>query len=195
MDASEQQPEVPPARLRIVVLASRRETGEALVRSMQPSFIVGSTKVDLEVADADEAESGLWRYQAGAWDGVVIAVRFMDSITMNRIRALYRMLPDERILPILFVVCREPAEIEFKIACPNCSQKLWVGDHDVGREGRCPQCKKAFPLFSQSSHLKAQLLLGEASPVLLVNTGNPSSCKGALAALADLIQQRRPTGA
>lgn len=75
---------------------------------------------------------------------------------------------------------REEGEIDFKMSCPACGQKLWVRDTDEDRRGRCPNCKKAFRLPSQAQHVKAELSLPDAVPVTRVVRGNASSCRNAL---------------
>jgi predicted RNA-binding Zn-ribbon protein involved in translation (DUF1610 family) len=81
------------------------------------------------------------------------------------------------------ILFREEGEIDFKMSCPACGQKLWVRDTDIGKRGRCPNCKKAFKLPSQAGHLKSQLMLPDAVPALTVVRDKASSCRGALASL------------
>ena len=91
------------------------------------------------------------------------------------------------------ILFREEGEIDFKMSCPACGQKLWVRDTDVGKRGRCPNCKKAFKLPSQAGHLKSQLMLPDAVPALTVVRGKAASCRGALASLiAYLRRHDRP---
>ena len=114
-------------------------------------------------------------------DGVLLLVRFMDILTVDRIRELQGRLPAEPPKPMAVLLLREmPDEIDFKISCPACGQKLWVRDTDEGKRGRCPNCKTAFRLPSQQQHAKTVLELGDEVPVTRVLTKDPRSCRNAL---------------
>src|SRR5205814_8967692 len=111
----------------------------------------------------------------------------LDSLSMDRVKDIYRNLPSEKVTPLAVVVCRETGESEFKISCPACGQKLWVRDSDVGRRGRCPQCKKAFTLPSQANHLKSQLLLPDTVNIVNATLNNVASCRGVVAGVLERV--------
>jgi hypothetical protein len=62
-----------------------------------------------------------------------------------------------------------------------------VRDTDVNKRGRCPNCKRAFKLPAQAAHLKSQLMLPDAVPVISVVRGNAASCRGAISSLVGRV--------
>ncbi|HIE10803.1 MAG TPA: hypothetical protein EYP62_04260 [Kiritimatiellae bacterium] len=176
----------------VIVLTVHEEMGEALLADLcpqGPSGLTGETEVEgtpvkLEVLAGDPRLSSDWDSRVDSADGLVLLVRFLDVISVDKIRAIYRRLPSEKAVPLAVFIQREEGEIDFKISCPVCGQKLWVRDTDVNKRGRCPNCKKAFRLPSQSQHLKVQLMLPDSIPIFTVVRGNPATSRGALANLA-----------
>lgn len=178
----------------ILVLSIYQEMGETFVQDVcgegaaeKGSTQLEKTDVQTEVLAGDPRLNSAWDDRVKKADGVVILVRFMDVISLDKIKAIYRRLPSEKHLPMSVFLFREEGEIDFKMSCPACGQKLWVRDTDVNKRGRCPNCKKAFKLPSQASHLKSQLMLPDAVPVISVIRGNASSCRGAVASLVQRV--------
>ena len=92
-------------------------------------------------------------------------------------RAVCAKLPEKPTAVFLF---RDADEIDFKMSCPACGQKLWVRDTDEGKRGRCPNCKTAFHLPSQPQHVKTELSLHGEIPVARVVGKDARSCRNAL---------------
>jgi hypothetical protein len=124
-------------------------------------------------------------------DAVIIISGNVDAGSIEMLRALHRRLPGDRTLPEAHALHREPGKKEFKISCPTCSQKLWVGDAHEGRPGRCPGCKQTFLIPSQTRHLSACLQLGEDIPVRLHSRGDAASAVGLVNELVARIVARR----
>ena len=183
------------SRVNILILCIHPELGETFLQSVC-NGAVGSTgdtvvenrQVHLEVLAGDPRLTPNWDDTLKGADAVALLVRFLDVISLDKIRAIYRRLPSERSSPMAVILFREEGEIDFKMSCPACGQKLWVRDTDVGKRGRCPNCKKAFKLPSQAGHLKSQLMLPDAVPALTVVRGKTASCRGALASLLAYLQ-------
>jgi hypothetical protein len=181
-------------RVNILVLCIHPELGETFLQSVcngaigiSGDTIVESRLVHLDVLAGDPRMIPAWDEIMKKADAVAILVRFLDVISLDKIRAIYRRLPSERTVPMAVILFREEGEIDFKMSCPACGQKLWVRDSDVGKRGRCPNCKKAFKLPSQAGHLKSQLMLPDAVPAITVVRGKPAPCRGALASLMSYI--------
>lgn len=177
-------------KVNVLVLCIHPEIGETFLQSVceggsgtSGETIVENRPVHLEVLAGDPRMTPNWDETVRQADAVILLVRFLDVISLDKIRAIYRRLPSERTAPMAVVLFREEGEIDFKMSCPACGQKLWVRDTDVGKRGRCPNCKKAFKLPSQAGHLKAQLMLPDAVPAITVVRGKAASCRGAIASL------------
>ncbi len=117
-------------------------------------------------------------------NAAMLLIRFLDQLSMARIRDVFRLVNVETFLPKSLVVVRQPKESEFKISCTYCGQKLWVRDRDAGRRGNCPQCRKTFLIPTQKTFVTSFLMLTDAVPVQQVTQGD-SSCRNALAALVE----------
>jgi len=187
-------------RTNIVAISVYKDLGPELVKLVCGECIddKGNTKIaDMEVEMT--ALSGDLRINPESSnvldtaDGIVLIVRFLDVISIDKIKAVYRRLPSEVETPVAVFVFREEGEVDFKMSCPACGQKIWVRDQDIGKRGRCPNCRKAFCLPSQTAQLKSQLMLTESIPVLNVVEGNTSSCRGAITVLVDLIKEATQT--
>jgi hypothetical protein len=182
-------------RVNILILCIHPELGETFLQSVcngaagsSGDTVVENRQVHLEVLAGDPRLTPNWDDTLKGADAVALLVRFLDVISLDKIRAIYRRLPSERSSPMAVILFREEGEIDFKMSCPACGQKLWVRDTDVGKRGRCPNCKKAFKLPSQAGHLKSQLMLPDAVPALTVVRGKAASCRGALASLIAYLQ-------
>jgi predicted RNA-binding Zn-ribbon protein involved in translation (DUF1610 family) len=182
------------AKVDILILCIHPELGETFLQSVctgaagsSGDTIVENRPVHLDVLAGDPRMIAAWDESMKKSDAVALLVRFLDVISLDKIRAIYRRLPSERTVPMSVILFREDGEIDFKMSCPACGQKLWVRDSDVGKRGRCPNCKKAFKLPSQAGHLKSQLMLPDAVPAITVVRGKPASCRGALASLMSYL--------
>lgn len=176
--------------VKVLILSIFQEMGETFVRDVCEEVSEGGgetaiegAKARLDVLAGDPRLNPSWDDRIKETDALVLLVRFMDVISIDKIKAIYRRLPSEKLVPVSVFLFREEGEIDFKMSCPACGQKLWVRDTDVNKRGRCPNCKKAFKLPSQAGHLKSQLMLPDAVSVLSVTRGNASSCRGAVASL------------
>jgi hypothetical protein len=119
-------------------------------------------------------------------DAAIMLVRYLDQHSLARLKEVYRLLNAEAFMPKSILVLREPKEVEFKISCTYCGQKLWVRDRDAGRRGSCPQCRKTFFVPTQKSYITSFLMLTDTVPIQSVTSGD-SSCKNTLAALIERI--------
>jgi hypothetical protein len=117
-------------------------------------------------------------------DAAILLVRFLDQHSLARLKDVYRLLNAEVFMPKSILILREPKETEFKISCSYCGQKLWVRDHDAGRRGSCPQCRKTFFVPTQKSFITSYLMLTDAVPVQSITNGDVS-CRNAVAALVE----------
>jgi hypothetical protein len=167
-----------------------QEMGESFVQTLdadasggQGRVEVGDVAVQLDVLAGDPRVNAAWEDQIGKAQGLILLVRFMDVISMDKIRAIFRSIPADLDVPMAIVLFREQGEGDFKMSCAACGQKLWVRDQDVGKRGRCPNCKRAFRLPAQDEHLKSQLLIPDAIPVVTVDHGNPTSSITAMTGL------------
>lgn len=190
MTADKANPEGGSAKVKILILCIHPELGETFLQCVcqGESGTTGETVVEnravrLEVLAGDPRMTPNWDEVIKQADAVALLVRFLDVISLDKIRAIYRRLPSESSSPMAVILFREEGEIDFKMSCPACGQKLWVRDTDIGKRGRCPNCKKAFKLPAQAGHLKSQLMLPDAVPALTVVRGKAASCRGALASL------------
>ena len=143
---------------------------------------------DLQTFDATrESDVGAALSMA---DAAALVIHHIDAPSLELLKAAYRIMPSEHRLPIAVLIVREAGRLEFKMACPTCSQKLWVRDEDQGRVGRCPHCKKTFVLPAQAVLIKQQLLLPSSLPVVTVMLGNTGACQGPLSSLAERAKLR-----
>jgi len=124
--------------------------------------------------------------EIGDADAIALVVHYMDVITLDQLRDTCSLLRDHQGKVAVFLY-REEGEIDYKMSCPSCGQKLWVRDTDVGKRGRCPNCKKAFMLPDQTEHVRAELTLDPGISITRVEGGNISSLKSAMRVLVDQL--------
>ena len=174
----------------VLVLCIYQEMGETFVQAAGAAKPGPDADIDfdgravhLEVLAGDPRVNPSWEERIKDAHGLIMLVRFMDVISMDKVKAIYRSIPSDPALPLTVLLFREDGETDFKMSCAACGQKLWVRDQDVGKRGRCPNCKRAFRLPGQDEHLKAQLLVPDATPVLIVDRGNGGSCRDAVSGL------------
>lgn len=181
--------ELVPPSIKIALLTVDRAAGERFVATVcgagSSLYEVDQCRIHLELLvyrpEAEqEIASALTDAQAAA-----LLVNHIDAVSMDQLRAAYRLLPSEHTLPASILLLREAGKWEFKMSCPACGQKLWVRDADAGRNGRCPHCKKSFVLPVQTSLLKSTLMPPETIPLVTVTDGHSANCRGPIGALAE----------
>jgi hypothetical protein len=180
------------AKPEILILCSHQEMGDTFIQTACPGGEGGAGKMELNghtvqmaVLAGDPRVNPSWEERIAGAAGLMLLVRFMDVISMDKVKAIYRSIPADREAPMVVVLFREEGESDFKMSCAACGQKLWVRDQDVGKRGRCPNCKRAFRLPAQDEHLKAQLLIPDAISVLMVDRGSAETCREAVKKLAE----------
>ena len=172
----------------ILILGIHQDLGEKFAQDVcggAESRKIGEYQVSLDVLAGDPRLNAAWDDTLQTAGGIILLTRFLDVISLDKIKAIYRRLPSENAPPLLIVILRENGEADFKMSCPVCGQKLWVRDSDAGKRGRCPNCKKAFTLPDQVNHIRAQLALPDSLPVERVIGGEADS---AVAAVERLLQ-------
>lgn len=179
----------------LCVLALDGPAGTALLASV--CGVGGAVEVELDGIPArldlhtfDPAREQELAAVLNLADAAALVVQHLDAPALELLKAAYRILPSEHKLPVALLVVRESGRLEFKMACPTCSQKLWVRDEDQGRVGRCPHCKKTFVLPAQAALIKQHLMLPASLPVVTIMLGNAGSCRGPLATLAERAKLR-----
>lgn len=183
------------APLNLCVLSLDAAAGAALMSGLCGQGGGGVTELDgipvrLDLHAFDPAREVELAAVLSLADAAVLLLQHMDAPALELLKAAYRILPSEHKLPVALLVVREAGRLEFKMACPTCSQKLWVRDEDKGRVGRCPHCKKTFVLPVQAALLKQHLMLPDSMPVVTVMLGHEASCRGPLASLAERARLR-----
>ena len=144
-----------------------------------PSFLLDGTRINLHTQCGEPSPVSDWEAALSDADAFAITVRYVDVITMDRLRDIYRVIALNASKPFGIMVYRGEGEDDYKMSCPFCGQKLWVRDSDINKRGRCPNCKKAFPLPSQSDHVRDQLHIEEGTPLASIKGGDDSSLKAA----------------
>ena len=171
----------------LVVLCAQQDMGEEFVREAcgaesggAGTAVFGDRVIHMSVLGGEPRLNPGWDEAVAKADLLAIVARFLDVISLDKIKAIYRRLPSERVVPLSVVVFREDGEVDFKISCPTCGQKLWVRDFDIGKRGRCPNCKRPFRLPAQDEHLRSQLLPADIVPIVTVDRSDPKSLRNAL---------------
>jgi|GEM_PF-1397320 len=114
---------------------------------------------------------------------IALVVEYVDAQTLGIVRGAMGRLPRDRNLPMAFFVNRPEGKQDFKMSCPSCGQKLWIRDSDVGKKGRCPNCKKAFEIPEQIALLREQLRLPQSVEVRTVSPENSQPVRDVLEVL------------
>jgi predicted RNA-binding Zn-ribbon protein involved in translation (DUF1610 family) len=151
----------------------------------QHEAVIHHTPVHIDVLAGDPRLNVEWDDTIKKAQALVLLTRFLDIITLDKLRAIYRRIPGESEAPIMVLSVREKDEADFKMSCPVCGQKLWVRDSDAGKRGRCPNCKKAFTLPEQIGHLRAQLALPDSVDVLRSVQGDKKSAETVITKLLE----------
>ena len=185
--------------LNILLLCSYQELGEQFVKNTcadatdrSGGCALGQFHLRLEVLAGDPKINPYWHQHVADADALVILARHLDVLSMDHLKGIYRSLPlDSSIPPIAFFLVRDTGEKDFKMSCIECGQKLWVRDYDVGKTGRCPSCRQAFHISSQSDYLRRQLALPDHLPVEQVELGDNPTSRDALERLILRIDSGR----
>jgi len=146
---------------------------------------IGNHVMMLDVFVGDPADDPSFAERVAKAHAITILVRFLDVLSLDKIRNIYHHLAQAESIPKAVFYLRDKGELDFKISCPSCGQKLWLRDTDVGKRGRCPNCSKPFIILSQSDHLKTQLILPEGTPCLKVIRKDNDSFRNAVGKLLE----------
>ena len=143
----------------------------------------GLADVYLEpVSEEDmKQESGMSRLRES--DFCLLLVRFLDAFTLDSIRDLIRLLPSNAAHNLHVFICRAAGEIDYKISCSKCGQKLLVRDAMAMRRARCPHCQDFFQVPGQVDLVRAELLMPTNRMVRKIILGDLTSCQQALEAV------------
>jgi hypothetical protein len=176
---------------KILILSIHQEMGEQFIADITDGTPAASTRIELEsgaldidVLAGDPRLNPTWDETVRKADGMILLARFLDVISLDKIKAIYRRLPSDKMIPLSVLLSREEGELDYKMSCPACGQKLWVRDADIGKRGRCPTCKKPFKLPSQIDLVRSQLTLPDTVPGSLISKNDKESCMLALLSLA-----------
>ena len=177
-----------PDTIRVLVLSVHEDMGLNFIETVCPSVssgegetLIEGHRFHLKVHAGDPDDKTSWDAAISDSTALVMQVRFMDAMSMERLKSYCRALPTNPPIPMAVFMFREEGEVDFKMSCPVCGQKLWVRDTDENKRGRCPNCKRAFRLPAQSQHVKGELGLPDGVPLNRVIRGNATSCRNALA--------------
>lgn len=173
----------------VLVIAIYRDLAEDFIGSMGAEngnkLTIGNHEVLLDVFVGDPAEDATFAERVDKSQAVTILVRFLDVLSLNKIKNMFHHLTQAGSVPKGVFYLRDKGELDFKISCPSCGQKLWLRDTDVSKRGRCPNCSKPFVILSQSDHLKTQLLLPTGIPCLKVIRKDNDSIRTAIGKLLE----------
>ena len=168
----------------ILILSIYRELAEeflgAFTAEPKTDVAINDFLVTFEIAAGDPSQDPAFVEHLTKADAIAIVVRFLDVLSLEKIKNIYRSLPDPLSIPVAVFMLREKGEADFKISCPSCGQKLWLRDTDIAKRGRCPNCTKPFVILSQGDHLKSQLILPDKVETFKVTRSNPESFHAAL---------------
>jgi len=171
-------------KINALVISIYRELAEEFLSSFaaEPNteMAIHDFIVNFEIVAGDPAQDPAFKDHLAKVDAIAIVVRFLDVLSLEKIKNIYRHLPDQLTIPVAIFMLRDKGEADFKISCPSCGQKLWLRDSDVAKRGRCPNCTKPFIILSQGDHLKSQLMLPDKIEVFKVTRSNPESFQNAL---------------
>jgi hypothetical protein len=152
--------------------------------------ISGIADVMLEVPSGLPVDAVAERIKGA--DFTVLVLRFVDEETLDVARALLRSLPPSAQSTVHFVIARMPGEIEFKMSCPKCGQKLLIKDTLAFRRTQCPRCKHPFTIPGQADLVRQEFLVPPTHKVSKATLGDAESCGLALANAYRQAGARRP---
>ncbi len=172
-----------------LILSIYQDLAEAFVETaagdLSAEMSIAERLVHFNILAGDPMQHPTWDEQVAAADAIIFVARFLDVHSIEKIKNIYRCLPSESSNPIGIFLLRDKGEIDFKISCPACGQKLWLRDTDVSKRGRCPNCKKPFVILSQLEYLKSQMMLPDAVTVNYVVRQDSESTRAAIEKLLD----------
>lgn len=175
----------------LLILSIYRELAEAFIEPVsaeqKSELVLGNTRVMFDIIAGDPSQDPTFEEHIAKADAIAIVARFLDVLSLDKLKMIYRHLPNELNVPVALFLLRDKGEMDFKISCPSCGQKLWLRDNDIGKRGRCPNCKKPFIILSQSDHLKSQLMLPESVPIIKLVRTDTESFRLAIAQLLDAM--------
>lgn len=183
----------PPGPIRLLAVSVEKKLGETLIGTLNPGNPAADTVATeegevftCETCDTFPADPKEQNALLADVSVVLLHIRFLDAATLEALRDLTQVLLPKR-LPTMILLVREEGEVDFKISCRECGQKLWVRDTDEGKRGRCPNCRQAFPLPSQVDHVRRELTLPDGVPITQVAQGDLPSCRDALGKVKSLL--------
>jgi len=172
----------------ILIVSSYRDLAEEFISEAGGELVIGNHKVAIDVFADDPSSDPSFQEKISKAHAVVILARFLDVLSLDKIRGVYHHLTQANTsAPRAVFYLREKGELDFKISCPSCGQKLWLRDTDVGKRGRCPNCSKPFVIQSQADYLKSQLLFPESMLCVKIVSKDPDSFRSALGKLLEII--------
>lgn len=188
-DMVEQPPvsSAPVRRVYVPVVSAETELASAFVDSVRGD--AGTTihilhcHVSVDAFDGAKIEREMPPPEIARSDAFVLLAHFLDHGSIDTLQRLYHRLRFIRSAPLGLFIFRNEGEHQFKISCPECGQKLWVSEEEIGMRGRCVNCRQIIPIRSPAEMLRQRLSLPDSVPVLNVTRGNTAGCRGALANL------------
>lgn len=178
-----------------LVLSIYQDMAEAFVESAAGEATaqanISGRLVTFNIAAGDPIQYPAWDDHISKADVIIFIARFLDVHSIEKIKNIYRYLPADFSNPIGVFLLRDKGEIDFKISCPACGQKLWLRDTDVGKRGRCPNCRKPFVILSQLEYLKSQLMLPDSVMVNYVVRQDSDSTRAAIEKLLNSSPDRK----
>lgn len=171
-------------KIKILTLSICRELAEEFLSVLnvapKTELAINNFQINFEIIAGDPSQDRNFAEHLAKADAIAVVVRFLDVLSLEKIKTIYRSLPDAISIPVAIFMLRDKDEVDFKISCPSCGQKLWLRDTDVAKRGRCPNCTKPFIILSQGDHLKSQLMLPDKVATFKVTRGNAESFRNAL---------------
>ena len=168
----------------ILIMSIYRELAEEFLSSFtaepKAEVAIGDSLATFDIVAGDPGLEPTFAEHLAKANAIAIVVRFLDVLSLEKIKNIYRSLPDPLNIPVAIFMLRDKGEVDFKISCPSCGQKLWLRDTDITKRGRCPNCNKPFVILSQGNHLKSQLILPDKVEAYKVTHSNPESFQDAL---------------
>ena len=181
---------------RVLVLTILHEMGELFLRDVcenasgdSGETVFDGNPVKLRVLSGDPRMNPDWNDVIEGADALILLFRFLDIISLEKTKRIYEHIPANLLPRAAFFLYREPAEVDYKISCPACGQKLWVHDKDENRRGRCPNCKRAFDLPSKALVLQKAFNLPATAIIRAVVRGDTETCRQSV---KGLLQREEP---
>ncbi len=180
-----------PKSIHTLVLSIYQELAEAFIEPLESEqkneLTIGDHPVVFDIIAGDPGQDPTFEEHIAKADAIAIVARFLDVLSLDKVKMIYRHLPDELNVPMAIFLLRDKGEVDFKISCPSCGQKLWLRDTDISKRGRCPNCKKPFIILSQADHLKSQLMLPESIPIIPLIRNDVESFQSAMTKLLSTL--------